>query len=71
MERHHRRCYRQDRLNNGSQTLGEAIAAGWQTTLAGSVCKDPDECSLEKELNYLASRGLLPKLINGPCEVVQ
>ena len=42
------------------------------TPLAFKVtcCKDPMGSTLERELNYLASRGLLPKLINGPCEVV-
>jgi hypothetical protein len=35
--------------------------------LTPSVAKTPVGGSLEKELNYLASRGLVPRLINGPA----
>jgi hypothetical protein len=51
--------------------LDEAIAAGEEIILATPPEKIPPDCTLEKELNYLASHGFLPKFIKGRWEVVK
>lgn len=51
--------------------LDAAMTTGEQIILATPPEKIPPGCTLEKELNYLASRGFLPKLIKGRWEVVK
>jgi hypothetical protein len=50
--------------------LAEAISAGETIILATPPEKVPLGGFLEKELNYLARRGYLPRWINGRWEVI-
>ena len=51
--------------------LAKAIAAGEQIVLATPPEKVPLGRFLEKELNYLASRGYLPQWVDDQWEVVK
>ncbi len=51
--------------------LAQAISAGEQIILATPPEKVPSGRTLEKKLNYLASRGFLPRQINGRWEVIE
>jgi hypothetical protein len=51
--------------------LAQAISAGEQIILATPPEKVPGGRTLEKELNYLASRGYLPRWIDDHWEVLK
>lgn len=51
--------------------LDDAIVAGEQIRLATAPEKVPSGSTLEKELNYLASCGFLPRQVGDHWEVVQ